>query len=224
MSVNKVTFIGDVHGKWEHLLDILEPRNQYIQVGDFGIGFGINIPVEDLPSDFYFIRGNHDNEAECKDYPQYLGKYGYNQDLNVFYISGAYSVDKARRIEGVSWWADEELSWEEANQCIELYKKIKPTIVVSHDCPIEHRLLCLPWVSTTSNYSSNTVKLLTELMQIHQPAYWIHGHLHISKKTKIGNTQFIGLDELETFTLELPVALKDKQDDITKFKPAWLNY
>jgi hypothetical protein len=43
---------------------------------------------------------------------------------------------------------------------------------------------------------------LNELLNIHQPELWIHGHFHQSKTTKYGNTNFICLNELEVFKIK----------------------
>jgi len=42
---------------------------------------------------------------------------------------------------------------------------------------------------------------LNELLHIHQPDIWIHGHYHVSKKTTYGKTKFICLNELETYKI-----------------------
>jgi predicted phosphodiesterase len=191
-------FVGDVHAKWHKLARIIYENPEYdiIQVGDFGIGFGVNIPKEELPENFYFIRGNHDKESECAEYSNYLGLFGYSEKLDIFYVGGAYSIDKSLRTPYLDWWDDEELNYTQSLACIDLYEKIKPAVVVSHDCPFNQRKILLSHVTDESNRSSSTVRLLDELYSIHQPTIWIHGHLHIQQTNKLENTLFVGLKEL----------------------------
>lgn len=200
-----LTLIGDVHAKWYLLAKLLHLCNKedvIIQVGDFGIGFGYNIDKDLLPKNFKFFPGNHDKKTECQEYSNYMGAFGYDESIKAFFVGGAFSIDKYRRTEDVSWWSNEELNYTEAEQCLELYSNIKPDLVLSHDCPFVQRKLLLNHVSDESNRSSFTVKLLDEMLEIHQPKVWVHGHLHIQETNKIGNTLFIGLKELGMVRLD----------------------
>lgn len=197
-----LTIIGDVHGKWHRLEQLLYKyhTNNIVQVGDFGIGFGYDISEEDLPSNFKFFPGNHDKKETCSNYKNYLGDFGYTNKY--FFVGGALSIDKYRRQEGISWWRDEELSHIQAEECLDLYGSIKPNLVLTHDCPFVQRKLLLSHVSDESNNGSFTVKLLNEMYRIHQPKVWVHGHLHIQQTNLIGNTLFIGLKELGVVSLD----------------------
>ena len=133
----KIHFVGDVHGKIDEFLDIvnsLPKEDRIIQLGDFGFGFA-DIPT--LPKNVSFIRGNHDSPSLARYDKNYLGDYGTFEIENtkIMYISGANSSDKENRILNVSWWSDEELLYRQLESMVELGHKYKPDIVVSHDCP-----------------------------------------------------------------------------------------
>lgn len=204
----KITFIGDVHGAFRQLHTRIEEHEQYnpiVQVGDLGIGFGEKKQV--FPDNFYFIHGNHSNPEKCKEYPKnFLGRYGFNKQLNLFYVSGAWSIDKGNRIPGVSWWDNEELSIIEGNACIDLYEKIKPKYIVTHDGPSQFTQVILDEMIVGIPgplRKTRTGQLLDRLLEIHRPEIWIHGHWHTPKDKVIEGTRFICLDILETKTLTL---------------------
>lgn len=190
----KTTIIGDVHGKFDRLNMIVKclPDNRIIQVGDLGIGFvGYAHPLR-FNNNFQFIRGNHDNPSVCKTHQNYLGEYG-NLD-EIFFIGGALSIDKDSRTIGYDYWDDEELSWVQLMDCLELYAKIKPKVVVSHDCPT----LAKPF----HGFDSRTQAAMQTMYESHQPDLWVYGHYHVSRKEQIGRTKFVCLNELECFTYE----------------------
>jgi predicted phosphodiesterase len=200
---NNIIFIGDIHGKFYHLNQKLKKNicqdKIIICVGDVGIGFPDNLTPQ-LPENFYFIRGNHDNPQICKSYKKYMGDYGAYcySNLTMFYISGAYSIDKNYRTIGVDWWDDEELSMQSLQLCIDAYKYLKPEVVISHDCPIDI-------YNNLGHYNilkSRTALALQSMFEYHKPKYWIFGHHHQSKKIIKDNTLFICLNELELLSSE----------------------
>lgn len=111
-------------------------------------------------------------------------------------VRGAFSIDRIYRTEGVDWWANEELTYKEFNEVIDVYIKYKPKIVITHDCPhsVRKHLFGIDKKSITSNG-------LEGLFTQHQPEIWVFGHHHISKKEMINGTKFICLAELETLLI-----------------------
>ena len=202
--VTKITLIGDIHGVWNKLHEILRNNwNPCIQIGDLGLGFPRRFKYLDLndgvlkvreappdpksfPGNFRFIRGNHDNPEVCRNFPNYLGDYGVDKDTGIFFVSGGYSIDIDNRIPGVDWWAEEELSYSQFNECIDLYEKVKPSIVISHECPTS----ILNIITKNKSYGpSRTAMALQMMLEIWQPKEWYFGHHHEvwtgnSKKTK----------------------------------------
>jgi hypothetical protein len=215
----RLIFIGDCHGKVSRLLSVIDslPATARIfQLGDMGLGF----PDTHLPkqkSRFRWIRGNHDDPAQCRAHPNYLGDYGYLPDLKLFYLAGAWSIDwKWRRAHMQAggapvWWADEELAEQELGEAFKLYRESKPELVMSHECPdvITNRLLAdhvIPIIGTDTYYnakleckSSRTAKWLGMMFAEHQPKLWVFGHYHIDKELELLGTKFRCCAELSTY-------------------------
>lgn len=108
-------FIGDVHGKYEPYKRILEQSLPgTIQVGDMGVGFRrLSGPragelyaspphYKMVEHEARFIRGNHDNPAECAKHSQFIPDGTVEGDT--MFCGGAVSIDRAYRHEGYSYW------------------------------------------------------------------------------------------------------------------------
>jgi hypothetical protein len=197
----KVNLIGDVHGLYDMYYAKLN-ENSSIQLGDMGVGFPNYPDPKELPKQHTFIRGNHDNPEVCRKHPNYLGDFGYLPDWDMFYISGALSIDKAIRVEGRDWWDEEELYMKDANAALDLYTQVKPRIVVSHDCPEIAKIVLLTW-KKKFNIPSRTNQLLQAMFERHQPSFWYFAHYHISKTFTIHNTQFQVLNEFEKIEIDV---------------------
>lgn len=134
-------FIGDCHGKikqYRTLIRAMPEGAKSLQLGDMGVGFkGVHLmPVGSLlRGEHKFIRGNHDSPKACRGHKLYAGDFGYMPDEQLFFLGGAWSIDQNWRVEGVSWWRDEELSYAELDQAYQLYVKVRPRIVATHEAP-----------------------------------------------------------------------------------------
>jgi hypothetical protein len=181
-----MTAIGDVHGFYGEYLRIIKNTGGHtVQVGDMGFDY---TPILSSGIDFSrhrFFKGNHDN-FDVDAAPFDLGRYGNTPDF--FWVSGAFSIDKHFRILGRDWFPQEELNYRETHDCMEMYAAVKPTVVLSHDCP---RFIF--------GYKSHTSVLLANLFEVHRPALWIFGHHHVSLYRNILGTEFKCLSELDTF-------------------------
>lgn len=187
---NVIRFIGDVHAKFDKYVELTGVPHPTIQVGDFGIGFKPN-PLEQIdPLKDRFIRGNHDWPAECKRQPNYIGD-GTFED-GIFFIGGAYSIDRAWRTEGLDWWPDEELSYQELDAQIDRFVELKPNIVVSHDVPAP----AFHYVLGHHGEMSRTANALTAMFHFHKPKLWIFGHHHKHFEGTYDGCKFICLPEL----------------------------
>lgn len=192
--------IGDIHGKTDRYLKLLgrhrgEPS---VQLGDFGIGFpGDELPT--LPGYAWFIRGNHDNPEVARSHANYLGDFGSRtiDGIRIFFLSGAWSCDQWHRTEGVNWWRDEVLSVAELQAAVDLYGKLKPEIVLTHDGPDEAvRSLLGDQPAHKELTRTSTGKALNAMLDVHRPAKWIFGHWHTRFRRRIGGTEFRCLPEL----------------------------
>jgi hypothetical protein len=193
-------FVGDVHGAFAEYASRMNGISRSIQVGDMGIGFGEDDKyVRLIGQEHRFIRGNHDNPQKCLSLPQYLGDYGYLEDEEIFFVSGAFSVDGWARTAHVNWWADEELTTLKMDRAFDIYQEVKPKIVVTHDCPYS---LYRRIYKRRRAHRSATATLFSQMFKVHHPRAWIFGHHHRSLRFEIGGTAFFGLAILEVINLE----------------------
>lgn len=184
----KIRVIGDIHGDYGAYQQIIDGCESSIQVGDFGIGF-INDGFERTES-HRFIRGNHDDPGKCKDNKHWIPD--GTSHAGFFCVGGGFSIDRAWRIEGKSWWPDEELSQKEMYKILDDYEKIKPDYVISHEGPgdVIERMF---HDKTLMRPFSRTSQMLDAMFFIHQPKVWFFGHWHESRHYILNQTDFICL-------------------------------
>ena len=198
--MKNVTLIGDLHGKYKRYHEIIREKDRHphtIQLGDFGFDYRTLDNVD--PKNHVFVGGNHDNYDKINSVPNYLGDYGYTvgfHGIDFFFYRGAYSVDRQDRTIGIDWWEQEQLKIEDFMKARELYRDIKPDIMLTHDCPESLYSYILP--AGSHPYQNITSWALQELFNIHQPKIWRFGHFHHSWQMTINGTDFRCLDELET--------------------------
>lgn len=227
-------YIGDCHGKTSQLVWALKhnPKlkgKQCFQLGDMGLGFkGVDLPA---PENLLFIRGNHDDPAQCKAHSCYAGEYGYIPEEDLFFLGGAWSIDAQWRTEGISWWRDEEQSIEELNKAQQLYLETKPRIVATHEAPTVAALtmlnsLMIPRSTDDSATSvvkgeeygyykaklgcvnTRTSQALQQMFEAHKPEHWVFGHYHVERDFEVEGCQFHCLPELLAKELVLLPATK----------------
>ena len=206
----KISLCGDLHTRTP---PPLPPCNLGIVVGDIGYGFykyGVfpRQTVDFIENGWKSIRGNHDNLLYAKDDPNYLGDYGYLEEYDLFFLSGAWSIDWQRRTPGVNWWEDEELSASQLEDAIALYAEKKPKIMVAHELPFSLVQECLIDMGPKAIFGTNpaitrTTMALQRMFEIHQPRHQFAGHYHYSWFKQVGNTSFRVLDCGEVVTLEI---------------------
>lgn len=198
----KFVFLGDVHGNFLHCENVCKQHTDstIVQVGDLNVGFIRNTYLlENLPSNFKFFVGNHDNRQLANTLPHCLGDYGEAFGGKFFFVSGAYSIDRAGRTEGVNWWNDEELTYKQANHCLELWEISKCDVLISHDIPQSFAESYQLIYDTTI-----TRNLLQAMIEVRKPKLVVSGHHHKSKDlvTHQGiHWKSLGIDE--TFSLDI---------------------
>jgi len=188
-------FIGDVHGWMDNYVLLTTRCEESIQVGDMGAGF---VKLRPVSLKHRFIRGNHDDPEICRKSKNWIPDGTFENGM--FFLGGARSIDQHRRIMGVSWWPEEELSWKELKVVIHNFQKIKPNIVVTHDCPKE---IALKLNSHHQDDNSKTREALDAMLLIHKPKLWVFGHNHIDFDQVINSTRFICLDELSFVDIDI---------------------
>lgn len=191
--------IGDVHGNHADYLDIIDKAEYSVQVGDFGLNWGCLKVVD--PTRHKVIGGNHDNYSVIQSFPHYMGDYGMvsHGGIDFFFVRGERSVDAHLRIEGKTWWREEELDIPAGYAAITAYEEAKPDIVISHGCPGS----VVPFfiTNTMKVNLSRTAQMLDAMFEAHRPKLWIFGHHHKSETLKDGRTTFRCLNELETMDI-----------------------
>jgi len=196
---NSITLIGDVHGKYKRYHEIIREKDRHpytLQLGDFGFRYDT---LKNVDSTRHLILpGNHDNYNDCYNHSHFLGDYGHTSlnRVKFFYYRGAYSIDRQSRTVGIDWWEDEQVTVDQFMKARELYRQIKPDIVITHDCPDEVAFRLLK--PHQRKYENLTGWALQELFNIHQPKIWRFGHWHQSWNMNISGTDFRCLNELET--------------------------
>lgn len=196
---------GDVHGLFYDYKQILKDYKPdfSLQLGDMGVGFpdSPKLFLNDIQGKHYWLRGNHDNPEISRKHSNYIGDYGilkgsYIEDRfnKLFYISGAWSIDQEWRTPNISWWEDEQLSYEELCSAINKYNEEQPDIVCSHDCPtmVLHELYPSRGVIPT-----RTSQAMDTMFMSRKPSYWFFGHHHVSWRKNIDGCLFVALNELE---------------------------
>ncbi|ATW62700.1 putative calcineurin-like phosphoesterase [Synechococcus phage S-CBWM1] len=210
----QIRFIGDVHGKFGRYRKLIAPVENTLQVGDFGVGFRnlhgeylANPPYDQMKKgNHFFVRGNHDNPAACRRHPFWIRDGDLAFDGRVFCVGGAESIDKGCRTEGCDWWADEELTYRELCIVLDLYEMAKPRVVVTHDAP---QILLTTLYGNgrlhtpATGCGQRTRAMLDNMLEIHRPEIFIHGHWHQRWEMDIKGTRFIGLAELDHIDLDV---------------------
>lgn len=211
--------IGDVHGLFDRYVAVASEATHSVQLGDFGFSNGWNaLNYSGLdPLNHKIIAGNHCDYDIAPKSPFYLGDFGLTSlgGVSFFFVRGGISIDRVNRINDEvvnnrrSWWSQEELNFTEMLNCLNLYKKVKPSIVISH-CPASRftpKILngksegILQAFKFHEGFRENTQLLLDEMIKAHKPDMMISGHIHSSFRGKISGVDVVGLNELEYLDL-----------------------
>lgn len=214
----KILVIGDVHGKIDDLIEIIESTDcaNFIQLGDLGFAKHWDQLIKYLRNrkwankpEIYFrlIPGNHDDYTKLHVKTDNTTKWMRTGSIKVdnvwiegefFGVRGADSIDKHLRTEGISWWLTEEMNYNELGKAIDLYIHYKPKYMFSHDCPQSVMEQLFGYKD-----KSRTRQALQQMFELHQPEYHFFGHHHKAIDEVINGTRFICLPELATFELEI---------------------
>lgn len=198
---------GDIHGKFDEILSFrdkmqLNKQDSIIILGDAGICWrkdkkDMNYYIkeweeyEDTPM-LYFIDGNHENfdilksltiddgEGIISKHIHWLTR-GIVKEFNgkkCLFIGGAESLDKLRRTEHLSWWADESIT----DKDIKLIDVDKYDYVFTHTCPRSilneyQTLICDSMFDQDEidHTSEDKLELVKNFIEYNQ---WWFGHFH----------------------------------------------
>lgn len=159
--------------------------------------------AEKLPFTILWVDGNHENFDLINKYPVEMwnggkvhvtgrdaegrpkvihlmrGQVFEIEGKKVFTFGGAYSIDKAMRREGVSWWPDEMPTDEqmaEANRNLERVNH-KVDYIITHAAPEETMNLFFPY-HVDEKALNNFLEWVRESTEY---KHWYFGHLHFDE-------------------------------------------
>jgi len=199
-----IVLLGDVHGAWEITTELVaravgdQPDDvAIVQVGD--LGWDPRRPPPPASSPIHFVEGNHDH------LPSLLGLTEVTEVArNWFYcprgtvlqldgrrvgfFGGARSIDRAFREEGVSWWPEEEPTWDEAAR----FRGREVDLLVTHAPPAHAmRVMGIPY--SPDERASLVVEHLWGALG--RPRL-VCGHMHY--RFRLGNILVLGALDVDT--------------------------
>lgn len=202
--------------RWKSEIDpYLKEGDTIIVNGDFGIGFweggGAGQQkffdwMQTRPYTVLFIDGNHENFDLLETYPKEKWNGGWThvigpnirhlmrgeifnlEDLRVFVFGGGYSLDKAMRIEGYSWWKQEMPDEAEYAHARETLTKAdhEVDIILTHTAPAQsvYYLSTLRRTGIKDNVPEERelTWFLDEIAQNTSYDRWYFGHFHVDEE------------------------------------------
>lgn len=183
-----------------------------VVLGDCGVNYygskdrKLKRRLQDLPITFFFIRGNHDQRPSRKTYKKMLvlqddlqgtclveaeypsllfaidGEAYCLDGKSALVLGGAYSVDKAFRLEvggGYRWFPDEQLSASERDFIWDKIKGCRFDVILSHTCPLQYKPVHggTPWGKPDESMERWLDGVCDEIPH----KKWYCGHWHIEK-------------------------------------------
>lgn len=182
-----------------------------LAIGDVGFIGGYEWIKKNLdPKNHKFFKGNHDYYDPTNQYtmPHDIGDYGVYVDeedksFKFFFMRGAHSKDwEYRQFNNWEWYEQEQLNIQQLGECFDLFVENKPKVVITHEAPDIARQSIFD-IGTKDEDKNRTAQALQAMYDHHQPNLWIFGHHHTNVVKVIGNTVFMCLGELQTFSLEI---------------------
>lgn len=199
---SELSFIGDIHSDINSYKELSSLSKYSLQLGDLCNSSRISEFVKNKNSKYHkYIYGNHDWLRPDFIHPNHnLGDYGVwnisEFNLKIGYISGANSIDELRRKTDVydPWHENEQLSYNDLQDAIDLLTQSKPDVIVSHMAPLcAHDNLRL--YSGYGLVKSRTMMALESLFDEWQPTLWVFGHYHQNKAFNVKGTLFVCVDQ-----------------------------
>ena len=110
--------------------------------------------------------------------------------LNYLFIGGADSIDKHRRVEGVSWWRGESISYVD----LQALPETNIDVVISHTCP---RYFLKNDCLDKLKFDDPNCQSLDYVFDKYTPHYWFFGHYHLYKQGKTKGCIWRCLDRVD---------------------------
>lgn len=220
--MKKYLFCGDAHNDLDFAESAATLARQHdaelTQAGDWGfLGPGRPQQLDEL-SDMLvglgvtlrFVDGNHDDHVALKKLRGRVRVRGIEIAKNVIYqprgsvhedgdgtrllfLGGAPSIDRARRVEGESWWPEEVIS--KADLDLALSAKAPIHVLVTHDAPTFPPGFSPKGSPSYQRDQLRSMKSVDKLIRHHRPTLHVHGHWHTKyERPHKSGTLTIGLD------------------------------
>jgi len=209
LDPTKHVFIGGNHDDYTMRLTDLKPDDPQVLAGNNNftvVGYGPNNFAEqhvgfltELQDDPVVYEFSHMP-------PNHLGNFGvWNipgvkpiEDLSgsIFYVRGAWSIDGRwrRSVASGGWFPREQLSMAEGTRALEMYEKLKPDFVVTHQAPTSAQKFLRLLYGDGKSIQTQTGTLLDLMHNIHQPKLWVFGHYHQFAAFEHRGTHFVCLN------------------------------
>jgi predicted phosphodiesterase len=217
----ELRIIGDVHGKFQEYIALTKGCDYSIQVGDMGFDYSELRAINE--DNHKFIGGNHDNYDKYYASPYVVQGAQLDKDfgtathggLDFFFVRGGFSIDWKQRQRSFlmggakTYWDNEELSIEEMEMALWQYQKMKPDVVITHECPrsiskhVGDNKILEMFGYNPDRFATKTSELLEMMFQYHQPKMHFFGHYHVPFNKIINGTRFICLPELGYFDMKI---------------------
>jgi len=217
MSKASILVVGDLHGEWGKLNQLISKKQPDIvlQCGDFGWWPKMEIKAPVLyghtskwrlkgikpgNSKIYWCDGNHEELPHLiqdgnihEMYNQvFHGSRGSTLRLPdgriVLFAGGASSVDKDLRTPGHDWFFEENITNKEFELMLS-HKRVD--VVVSHTCPTQFEVY---GTGSTEKLNDGNRIALSYVLEKYKPSLWFFGHWHNYEYGKFENTKWFCLD------------------------------
>ena len=200
---------GDTHGEMSiaKVWDAIEPEDTLIICGDFGnIWTGsereqfILDELDKNPGTILFVDGNHENFPMIYEYPVIEWNGGLVHQIRpsvlhlmrgqiftiegktIFVMGGGTSIDKAWRIEGVSWWSQEMPTKQEYDTALDNLDSVnwKVDYVCTHVAPtdIQNKIFHKISPCGLKKPDDELTKFLQTVDEKLEYEKWFFGHYH----------------------------------------------
>ena len=212
----KFLILGDVHGHWTEMNVTIAKAvrahpdiTHIVQVGDFGYGWGDayfkaskgffsdeEMAIYDNAEKLW-VDGNHENytkldvdkgawQPNWKHMPR--GSVLEVDQYRVMFFGGAASIDKAWRTEGVSWWAQEAITYGQVQKTLnEVEGPIDALFTHEHAERV-------PYSDNRYKHdhaeSKSNRQMLQALVDKFQPSFHFFGHHHYADRGMIGEMEW----------------------------------